>query len=90
MLCLHPKEIVLKAEFRIKVEVGLTWPGLCSGCYISLRGFLRLCSGFWLSGLLLGGCILLGPFRGVGTEMSIQAGYSRSHWEFAVAHVSES
>ena len=28
MLCLHPKETVLKAEFRIKVGVGLTWPGL--------------------------------------------------------------
>lgn len=28
MLCLHPEETVLKAEFRIKVEVGLTWPGL--------------------------------------------------------------
>lgn len=28
MLCLHPKESMLKAEFRIKVGVGLTWPGL--------------------------------------------------------------
>ena len=90
MLCLHPKETMLKVEFRIKVGVGLTWPGLCSRSYISLRAFLGLCSGFWLSGLLLGGCILLGPFREVGTEMGIQAGYSRSRWEFAVAHLSES
>lgn len=28
MLCLHPKETLLKPEFRIKVGMGLTWPGL--------------------------------------------------------------
>lgn len=61
----------------------------CSRCYISLKGFLRLCSGFWLPGLMLEGCMLLGPFREVGTDMGIQAGYSTSLWEFAVAHVSK-
>lgn len=28
MLCLHAKGTMLKAEFRIKVRVGSTWPGL--------------------------------------------------------------
>ena len=28
MLCLHPKETMLKVEFRIKVGVGMTWPVL--------------------------------------------------------------
>lgn len=47
MLCLHPKETMLKAEFRIKVEMGLTWPGIsAAGVTLVSKVFLGSAQAF--------------------------------------------